>query len=1208
VLRRLAGLIPLTLWSVLRAQSLAVSTAAAAPLRDDSIYALRVDPAKYQGQDDVILLDEGTARLESDGRSSYTNRQVGQILTTKAVENWGELTFWYTEGRSRIVINRIRVIGPDGTVLHDGPAHQQDVSPSAESGDPVFSDRRGIQVTLAGIAPGTLVDYSYTLETVKPALPGDFLYYWFINGDSPVRRSRFTLDTPVELSPRLRVRNIGGTPVDSVIAGRRIRRWAIADIPAIAWQTYSGAPNAVVASIRVGSAESWRSVGAWYDSLAHDRYALTPEIVAAHTHELQGARTMDDSLRATYRWVAQDFRYVSLSLGEGSYQPRSPREVFESRFGDCKDKTVLFVTLARRMGVTSYPVLVRSDATVDSLQPSIKQFDHLIAAVERAGKTRYLDVTADLNPYDELPSSLQGAVGLALPAAGPKIVVLPASPADSNRHDEEIVGSFARDGRFVGRVTLTASGTEQDGLREELAGLKDQEASDRDETLRKHATSLYTTATVDSQHYSDGRDLAAPVQVSVWFHAPRVVGHMGTKYYFNLPIARFSNPENLTRIDAEGARLFPIDVASVNSPSVYRSSLQVELPEGWNAELPNDVSIKGPFGYYRAQYSQAGRMLRVSREMGGLRGMLPPDSLAALRAWLRGVGDDKAGIIVLSRGTGVDLVAAGTADSGVAGVGALPDVVLAVSDLTDAKVFQEGSATTGSEGSLNFSSTKPVETYHRTFRAQQMVFTAGGSQLATLVASAATYHTPEEARFMPDAFDLIDIPRFLGAYVKQMGVQQVTLGATRTLALEGIGDRAKGWVFEMVTPVATLDLAILLAARGRVNTALLAVGVKGVKEADLAALLRTMDERVRKHEVYLTAIPLDSAESDDVGDADSALAAATPLALNTVASFPRDSSRLQTRSASFSRHNGAPTYKLNIEGRSLQFPFGSSKAVEVAMTVTLHPTEADALKRVIATEHANPRQFVGSALQGLGQMGALAQSASEGDSTTLEAVVTTPRLGARSQAVRARLRGTLRVDVDEVVFARGKLTAEVAITRAPGASDLPAAASLARDMLQRMRVLEPKTSETAPPASLVAQVSRVVDAERTVDSLVEAKDIDGAFRVTDGAKLERAPVSFSASTWNSLCWWASLKGQAQRAMHACDAAVAPDTTVLGTRDSRGLGRALSGDLNGARDDFAYVVAHAAEGAFHDMRAAWLSKLRAGQNPFTEDVLNELRKE
>ncbi len=1211
MVRRLAVLILPAFCGILHAQSLIVSNAAAAPVRDDSIYALRVDPAQYQGEDEVILLDEASVRIEADGRSSYTGRQVAQMLTTKGVENWGELTFWYIAGRQRVEIHRIRVIGPDGTVLHDGPAHQQEVTPPAESGDPVFTDRRGIQVTLAGLAPGTLVDYSYTLETVKPALPGDFLFFWRVNLDSPVRRSRFTLDTPQDMTPRLRVRNLGGTAADSVIDGRRVRRWSVAEVPAITWQSYAGTPNAVTASIRVGTTESWRAVGAWYDSLARDRYQLTTEIVAAHARELKGARTLDDSLRATYRWVAQDFRYVSLSLGDGSYQPRLPRDVFESRFGDCKDKTTLFVSLARHMGVTAYPVLVSSDGFVDSLQPSIKQFDHVIAAVEHAGKTRYFDVTAELTPFGDLPGVLQGEVGLAIPAKGARVVVLPAAPADSSRHDEAIVGAFGRDGRFTGRVTISASGTEQDRLREELDGLPDQSAEDRDATLRKHATALYTTAAVDSQHYSNGRDLTAPAQVTVWFTAAHVIGQMGTKYYFNLPIDKFSNPENLTRLEAEGPRRFPIDIARVNSPSVYRSSLQVELPEGWSAELPKNVSVKGPFGYYRAEYSQAGRILRVSREMGGLRGLLPPDSLAALRAWLRAVAEDRAGMIVLDRGTGMDLVAAGSGDSQ-AGVGALPDVLLGVGDLADAKVGQEGGAGP-SEDFLNFSSSKPVEAYHRTFRAQQMVFRAGSSRLAALQVSAAAYHTPDEARWMPDIFDLVDLRSFMAAYVKQIGAQQVSLGKSHAVDLDGIGDRAKGWVFEMVTPVATLNIGMLMAARGRVNTAVIAVGTQDMQDRDLAALLRTMDERVRSHDAYLSAIPLDTTDTDDVAIADSALAAVTPLALNSVATFPRDSAPIHTRSATFSLEDGAPTYKLSIGGRALEFPFGHSRAVEVALTVTLHPTEADALKQVIAAEHASRAQFVASALGGgLGQMGSLAQEASAGDSATsdstaLEAVVT-PRLGARSQAVRARLRGMLKVDVDEVVFARGKLTAAVDVTHPLGASDLPAATALAQDMLQRMRALEPKTNETPPTPALVAQVTRVVDAERAVDSLVDARDIEGAFRAVASAQLEHAPVGFGAPTWNGLCWYASLNGQAQRAMHACEAAVAPDTTVLAYRDSRGLGRAVAGDLDGARVDFAYVVDHADEGTFHDTRAAWLSKLRAGENPFTPDVLDELRKQ
>jgi len=146
-------------------------------------------------------------------------------------------------------------------------------------------------------------------------------------------------------------------------------------------------------TIVVGGTLSWADVAAWYHPMLANHYAVTPEILAAHAAQLKTAKTLDDSLRATYRWVAQDFRYVSLSLGDGGYQPRLPAEVFRTRFGDCKDKTMLFVSLVRHMGLTAYPVLVNSDGPVDSLFPGIKQFDHMIVYVPGIGKGVFIDCT-----------------------------------------------------------------------------------------------------------------------------------------------------------------------------------------------------------------------------------------------------------------------------------------------------------------------------------------------------------------------------------------------------------------------------------------------------------------------------------------------------------------------------------------------------------------------------------------------------------------------------------------------------------------------------------------------------------------------------------------------------------------------------------------------------------------------------------------------
>jgi hypothetical protein len=1204
---RSVALLPLVLGGALSAQSLTLSAAAASPERDDSIYALRVDSAAFRGHDDVFLLDDATVRVEADGRYTYTLHRVIQLLTTKGVENWGEMTFWYNKDRQRATINHILVVGPDGSILQRGPAHQEEVNPPANQGAPTFSDRRGIQVTLAGLAPGTLIDYSYTSDKIKPALAGDFSYVWDVNGDPPIRRSRFTFDTPVGLNARVRVRNLAGAPTDTVMAGRRIRRWLVADVPGVKRESYSGTPNAVQAWIWVSGDVTWRNVGQWYDSLSRGRFQLTDSILAAQAQQLKGAKSLTDSLRATYRWVAQDFRYVSLSLGDGSYQPRTPREVFESRFGDCKDKATLFVALARRLGVTAYPVLLSAYGGVDSLQPSLSQFDHMIAAVTYGGTTRYLDLTDPLLPYGQLELREQGDVGLALPASGPRVVVFPATPADSNWHDLEVAGAFAPDGRFIGRLTLTATGTEQGDLRGELAGLGQKEASDRAQQIRKHVTALWTSAAVDSQRYGDGHDLGAPVNLTVWFTAARVIGQVdGGKYYFNLPIGRFIDADDVDRLKAEGPRRYSIDIGRVNSPSVYRTGFEVELPEGWRAELPQDVSVQGPFGYYRARFSQTGRVLRVSREMGGGRGILPPDSVKALRTWLQAVEADRTAMIVLSRGTGVDMVAAGTAPSTITS-GTLPDIVLGAADVSnDAKVTQEG-LNSGSSDFLTVSSTRPLESYHRSFGPRQVVFPAGGSRLMVLEAYASAYHSAPEARWMIDALNMFDLRRFLDAFVRQEGLEQARIDSIRPLPVQGIGDRSAGWLFEVVTPINTLDLGMAVATRGRVAESVLAIGPKGMQDSDVTALLRQMDDRVRHQDAYSHDVTDESPDTEGVAAVDSALRAATPLALNTIAVPPPDSTGSTVRDVSFRRDNGWPQYTTTITGKAFTFPFGRSGAIEISTVVTEHNSPAEAVQQVVAAQRASRTAVMQTAIGDVAGFGSVfVDSVWLADTTTLEPI-TLLRIGSWSEARHARLRGVLRTDLDDIVFARGRLSVRIEVTRPHGESDVAAVATLANDILRRMRAVDPEGGEAPPAPSLVATVTRVVDADHEVDSLAEAKNIDAAFQAVDAAPLRNAPVTLNSSTWNSLCWWASLEGQAKRAQAACDAAVAPDTTDLAIRDSRGLQRALAGDLNGARDDFAYIVANVVSGTFKDLRSEWLSALRAGQNPFTPAVLEQLRK-
>ena len=85
-------------------------------------------------------------------------------------------------------------------------------------------------------------------------------------------------------------------------------------------------------------------------------------------------------------------------------------------------------------------------------------------------------------------------------------------------------------------------------------------------------------------------------------------------------------------------------------------------------------------------------------------------------------------------------------------------------------------------------------------------------------------------------------------------------------------------------------------------------------------------------------------------------------------------------------------------------------------------------------------------------------------------------------------------------------------------------------------------------------------------------------------------------------------------MKACEYAVELDPEELGNVDTRGVARAVAGDHKGAIEDFQKFIDKwdgdgSPEGArIKEQRRGWIKALNEGKNPFTSDVLLELRKQ
>ncbi len=142
----------------------------------------------------------------------------------------------------------------------------------------------------------------------------------------------------------------------------------------------------------LSSFHSWIDVNNW----AQKVFALNeePELDNVFNEIFTGEETTDDKINKIIDYVQNDIRYMGIDSGIGSIKPFPPEQVVNQRFGDCKDKSLLLVSLLKKIGIEkAYPVLANAimQHDVDKLYPSNEVFNHSIVRFDYNDTTYWVD-------------------------------------------------------------------------------------------------------------------------------------------------------------------------------------------------------------------------------------------------------------------------------------------------------------------------------------------------------------------------------------------------------------------------------------------------------------------------------------------------------------------------------------------------------------------------------------------------------------------------------------------------------------------------------------------------------------------------------------------------------------------------------------------------------------------------------------------------
>jgi len=558
-----------------------------------------------------------TYRFEKDGSGMHDLALRVKLQSDAALERFGQLILPYVSANEKLDIDYVRVKKPDGTIINATAGDIQDLTAPISREAPVYTDVRQKHITVPGLRPGDVLDYHAVWQLHTPLAQNNFwMTYDFVTRNLIVLDEQLEVNIPQESVVKLKSEK-GFEPKIAEAGGRRIYSWKHAvlkhedekdDDKEAARKRREESEDPKPPQVQMTTFNSWEDLGKWYADLERDRIVADDKIKTKAQEVINGRTSAQDKIQALYEYVAKNFRYVSLSLGQGRYQPHAASAVFANQYGDCKDKHTLFSAMLQATGFRAYPVLMNSARKLDPDVPSPAQFDHVISAIPLDGETLWVDTTAEVAPFRLLSAPLRDKKALLIPANAPaRLETTPAEPPFRSSELIEIDGKVNDLGKLVGHAHMVLRGDAE--LYYRIVFRRTPKSDWKRLGYVLGATIGARGAEVTEISPSDAGALEKPFEVSFDFSSDGFLDWSTKKAKLSLPMPSL----NLAHIDEdrqESAKPIllgaPIDI-------VYR--LKLELPTKYQARSPVPLTLNRDYATYASKYQLEGSRFTAERTM-----------------------------------------------------------------------------------------------------------------------------------------------------------------------------------------------------------------------------------------------------------------------------------------------------------------------------------------------------------------------------------------------------------------------------------------------------------------------------------------------------------------------------------------------------------------------------------------------------------------
>ena len=473
-------------------------------------------------------------------------------------------------------------------------------------------------LNLTDVRENDIIEYSYTKIGFNPIYNEQVSNTFYFQYAIPVNHIYTRLITDKNTHFNYKLYNNTSEPKIKEYTNTREYIWDVAALDFKLYENNTPPWIEIHRKTSVTTIKNWEEVVKW----ALPLYSYPKESVRKIARSIPQEKATKDAITAYIRFVQNKIRYLGFEDGINAFRPHTPEEVFNQRFGDCKDKSLLLVSLLRNIGVEAYPCLINTylkDSVLSEL-PSINAFNHCIVNFNYEGKSYFVDPTISDQEGDlENLSVPDYAYGLVIRPNETKLTAIVPTSNPSIKI-KEIITLDSINGNATFWVTTTYTGSKADETRNYFnSSSKESIKQDYTEFYRHLYPRIETANSVDIIE-DDSTQNKVVVRESYTINKIWEEGASTNTIYCDIyPIVLE------TYIDYAKAanRKLPY---YLGLPFTYQQTTEINMPEPWNGNN-TDTSVENKYIKYLNTTSCNGSKITVTHDYSLLQSSIPGDSI-----------------------------------------------------------------------------------------------------------------------------------------------------------------------------------------------------------------------------------------------------------------------------------------------------------------------------------------------------------------------------------------------------------------------------------------------------------------------------------------------------------------------------------------------------------------------------------------------------